>query len=116
MLRRLDTFLPLAELLMSFLQMSALGAASTDMLLSLSMLLLEWSSESSASCRLGVLVCTRCSFPTNRFDLTNLTLPPLLSFSENLSGGVAGFDRFPFVCRCKCLAAVLFETLGRGVP
>ena len=96
--RRRDTFFPLVGLLVSFLQMSALGAASTDILLSLSMLLLESSSESSASCRLGVLVYTRCTFPTNRCDLTNLTLPPLLSLlslSEDLSGGVTGFDRCP---------------------
>ena len=46
--RRWDTFLPLLELLVSFLQMSALGAASTDVLLSLPMLLLESSSESLA--------------------------------------------------------------------
>ena len=97
-LRRRDTFFPLVGLLVSFLQMSALGAASTDILLSLSMLLLESSSESSASCRLGVLVYTRCTFPTNRCDLTNFTLPPLLSLlslSEDLSGGVTGFDRCP---------------------
>jgi hypothetical protein len=97
--RRWETFLPLFELLVSFLQMSALGAASTDMLLSLSMLLLESSSESLASCYLGVLVCTRCTFPTNRCDLTNLTLPPLLSLSEDLSGDVAGFDVNP----CSCM-------------
>ena len=46
--RRWDTFLPFLELLVSFLQMSALGAASTNMLLSLPMLLLESSSESLA--------------------------------------------------------------------
>ncbi len=80
---------------MSFLQMSALGAVSTDMLLSLSMLLLESSSKSSANYRLGVLVCTRCTFSTNRSDLTNLTSPPLLSLSEDLSGGVAGFKVNP---------------------
>jgi hypothetical protein len=45
-LRRWDTFLSLFELLVAFLQMSVLGAASTDMLLSLPMLLLESSSES----------------------------------------------------------------------
>ena len=44
--RRWDTFLPFLELVVSFLQMSALGAASTDMLLSLPRLLLESSSES----------------------------------------------------------------------
>ena len=42
----------LPSLPLSFLHISALGAASTDMLLSLSMLLLESSSESSASYRL----------------------------------------------------------------
>ena len=88
--RRWDTFLPFLELLVSFFQMSALGAASTDMLLSLPMLLSESSSESLACWRLGVLVCTRCTFPTNRCDLTNLTLFPLPSLSEDLSGGVAG--------------------------
>ena len=46
--RRLNTFLPLLELLVSFLQMSALGAALTDILLSMPMLLLESSSESLA--------------------------------------------------------------------
>ena len=48
--RRWDTFLPFFELPVSFFQMSALGAASTDMLLSLLMLLLlsESSSESLA--------------------------------------------------------------------
>ena len=44
--RRWATFLPFFELVVSFLQMSALGAASTDMLLSLPMLLSESSSES----------------------------------------------------------------------
>jgi hypothetical protein len=38
--RRWDTFLPFLELVVSFFQMSALGAASTDMLLSLPILLL----------------------------------------------------------------------------
>ena len=89
--RRWGTFL-------SFLQMSALGAASTDMLLSLPMLLLESSSESLACWRLGVLVCTWCTFPTNRCDLTNLTLFPLPSLSEDLSGGVVGFDVNPCSC------------------
>ena len=93
--RRWDTFLPFLELLLSFLQMSALGAASTDMLLSLPMLLSESSSESLACWRLGVLVYTRCTFPTNRCDFTNLTLFPLPSLSEDLSGGVAGFDVNP---------------------
>ena len=80
--------------------MSALGAASTDMLLSLLMLLLESSSESLlASCCLGVLVCTRCAFPTNRCGITNLTLLPLPSLNEDLSGGVAGFDVNP----CSCM-------------
>ena len=46
--RRWDTFLFFFELLVSFLQISALGAASTDILLSLPMLLLESSSESLA--------------------------------------------------------------------
>jgi hypothetical protein len=46
---RWDTFLYLVELLVPFLQMSALGAASTDMLLSLPILLLESSSDSLAS-------------------------------------------------------------------
>ena len=67
------SFLPFFELVVSFLQMSALGAASTDMLLSLPMLLSESSPESLGCWRLGVLVCTRCTFPTNRCDLTNLT-------------------------------------------
>ena len=98
-LRRRDNSLPLTEPLVSFLQMSDLGAASTDMLLLLSMLLLELSSKSSASCRLGVLVCTRYTFPTNRCDLTNLILSPLLSLSEDLSGGVAGFNINP----CSCM-------------
>ena len=80
---------------MSFFQMSALDAASTDMLLSLPMLLSESSSESLTCWRLGVLVCTRCIFPTNRCDLTNLTLFPLPSLSEDLSGGNAGFDVNP---------------------
>ena len=98
-LRRRDTFLLLVELLVSFLQMSDLCAASTDILLSLSILLLESSSESSASCRLlGALVCTRRPFPNNRCDWTNLTLSPLLSLSEGLSGGVAGFDVNPCFC------------------
>ena len=44
--RMWDTFLPFLALLVSFLQMSALGAASTDMLLSLPILLLDSSSES----------------------------------------------------------------------
>ena len=79
--------------------MSALGAASTDMLLSLLMLLSESSLESLAGWRLGILVCTRCTFPTNCCDfITNLTLFPL-PFSENLSGGVAGFDVNP----CSCM-------------
>ncbi len=39
--RRWDTFLPFLELIVSFFQMSALSAASTDMLLSLPMLLSE---------------------------------------------------------------------------
>ena len=94
MFRRWDTFLPLFELLVSFLQMSALGTASTDILLSLPMLLLESSSESLASCcMLG------CTFPTNHCDLTNLTLFPLPSLSEDLSGDVAGFD----VNSCSCM-------------
>ncbi len=68
--------------LVSFLQMSSLGAASsTDILLSLPMLLSESSSESLAGWCFGVLVCTRCTFPTDRCDLTNFTLPPLLSLS-----------------------------------
>ena len=46
--RRWDTFLPFLELLVSFLQMSALGAASTDILLSLPMLLLDSSFDSLA--------------------------------------------------------------------
>jgi hypothetical protein len=45
---RWGTFLPFFELLVPFLQMSALGAASTDMLLSLPMLLSQSSSESLA--------------------------------------------------------------------
>ena len=54
--RRWDTFLPFLELLVSFLQMIALGEASTDILLSLPMLLLESSSESIAgSLMLGCL-------------------------------------------------------------
>ncbi len=93
--QRWDTFLPFFEVLVSFFQMSALGAASTDMLLSLPMLLSESSSKSLACLRLGVLVCTRCTFPTNRCDLTNLTLFPLPSLSEDLSGSVAGFDVNP---------------------
>jgi hypothetical protein len=101
--RRWDIFLPFLELLVSFLQISALGVASTDMLLSLPMLLLESSSESLAGWCLGVLVCTRCTtFPTNRCDLTNLTLFPLPSLSEDLSSGVAGFDVNP--CSCMKLA------------
>ena len=48
---------------------------------------------------LSVLVCTQCTFPTNRCDLTNLTLLPLPSLSEDLSGGVAGFDVNP----CSCI-------------
>ncbi len=93
--RRWDTFLPFLELLVSRFQMSALGAASTDMLLSLSMLLSESSSESLPYGRLDVLVRTRCTFPTNRCDFTNLTLFPLPSLNEDLSGGVVGFDVSP---------------------
>ena len=94
--RRWDTFLPFLELLVSFFQMSALGAASTDMLQSLPMLLLESSSKSLAGWRLVVvLACTRCTFPTDRCDLTNLTLLPFPSLSEDLSGGVVGFDENP---------------------
>ena len=73
MFRRWDTFLPFFELLVSFLQMSALGAASSNVLLSLPMLLSESSSESLGCWRLGVLVCTRCTFPR----LHELYLVPL---------------------------------------
>ena len=60
------------------------------------MLLSESSFESLACwCLVVVLACTRCTFPTNRCDLTNLTLFPLPSLSEDLSGGVAGFDVNP---------------------
>jgi hypothetical protein len=100
--RRWDTFLPLFELLMSFLQMSALGTASTmsalgtastDMLLSLSMLLLLLESVG-----LHALY-----FSHNRCDFTNLALLPLASLSKDLSGGVAGFDVNP----CSAVAKVL---------
>ncbi len=105
--RRLDTFLPFFELVTSFLQMSSLGAASTDMLLSLPILLLESSSESLACWRLVVvLACTRCTFPTDRCDLTNLTLLPFPSLSEDLSGGVVGFDVYP----CSCMKCVFLSS------
>ncbi len=97
--RRWDTFLLFLELLVSFLQMSVLGAASTDILLSLPMLLSESFPESLAGWCLGALVCMRCTFPTNCCYLTNFTLPPFLSLSEDLSGGVAGFDVNP----CSCM-------------
>ena len=60
--RRWNTFLPFFELVVSFFQMSALGAGLTDMLLSLPMLLSESSSLSLACWRLGVLVCTHAVY------------------------------------------------------
>ena len=110
-IRRWDTFLPFLELLVSFVQMSALGAASTDLLLSLPKLLLELSSESLAGWCLGVLVCTRCTFPTNRCDFTNLTFLPLLSLSEYLSGEVVGFD----VNSCSCMKWVFLSSANAKV-
>ncbi len=108
-----DTFLPFFELVASFLQMSALGAASTDMLLSLPILLLESSSESLACWRLVVvLACTRCTFPTDRCDLTNLILLPFPSLSEDLSGGVVGFDVYPCSCmKCAFLSSAEAKVL-----
>ena len=92
--------------------MITLRVASTVMLLPLSMLSLVSSSEALASCRVSVLVCTRCAFPTNRCDLRDLTFPPLLFFSsEDLSGGVAGFDR----CSCSWMKWVFLSSADANV-